>query len=173
MDDQIKVEQGEILPISCNLCPKQFYEENMHKQHLKHTHMDAKQYTCNECGKVLIGSVNFSNHRWAHKKRFWRCEHKGCFYTTDRKDSMKTHLRSHRLLFCDVVGCEQEFYGKKNLYIHKMKLHKKPLSPKIFPKKERREPKMHQCGSCSYTTRFTSHLRAHVLTCNPPIVLVF
>lgn len=197
--DHIK-EEGEILV--CERCPKHYYGQKELVKHMKQAHLDTKQYNCDDCSKILTGARAFQNHRRCHKRfkctkcgknlsindkashmrrckgvrdKIKRCWLEGCYFTTEKLSSLKTHIVTHTKLICDVVGCGQSHYGKKNLAAHKRNLHKQIFTPKIRPKMD---PKVHKCGACSYVTRFTTHLRVHEKSCKaknrsyPPIVLV-
>ena len=168
--DQIKVEEEEILV--CDLCPTQCYGGRELAKHKKQVHLDKRDFTCEECGLSVKGARAFSNHKRRHKKfqcpkcekhlvidhkaahlrkckgikdKIKRCEHEGCKYTTERLSNLKSHMVSHKKLICDVVGCGQEFHGKKKLDAHKRKVHKPIFSPQVCPKQGPKEPKVHGC----------------------------
>ena len=170
---------------------------------MKKEHQDIN---CNDCNKILTGARAFYNHRRCHKKfmctkcgkhlairdkashmrrckgfreKIKRCWFEGCYFTTERRSNLQTHMGTHTKLICDVFGCGQALYGKKNLATHKRNLHKQIFTPKIRPRiRPKMDPKVHKCESCSYETRFTTHLLTHEKTCKakdsnfPPIVLV-
>ena len=189
--DQIKVEEEEILV--CDLCPKQCHGHKELAKHKKRVHLDTKEYTCEECGVCVKGAMAFYNHRRRHKKKYEcpkcnkhlvidnkaahvrncqgvkdkikRCQHEGCNYTTERMSSMKTHMVSHRKISCDVVGCGQEFHGKKKLDAHKRKVHQPVFAPQVCPKQGPKEPKVHGCHWCGYKTSVTTNLRKHEKSC--------
>ena len=173
---------------------------------VKKEHQDIKQYNCNDCNKILTGARAFYNHKRCHKKfkctkcgkhlairdkashmrrckgvreKIKRCWFEGCYFTTERLSNLQTHLVTHTKLICDVVGCGQALYGKKNLSNHKRSQHKQIFTPNIRPRiRPKRDPKVHKCRSCSYETRFTTNLRGHEKICEaknsnfPRIVLV-
>ena len=191
--EQIKVEEEEILV--CDLCPKVCYGHKELAKHKKHAHLDNKQYTCEECGQCVKGARAFYNHKRRHKKfhcpkcekhlvihnkaahikkckgvknKVKKCEHEGCEFTTDRPSGLKRHMVSHMKVICDVVGCGQEFHGKKKLDAHKRKVHKPIFAPQVCPKQgPKNQPKIHKCQWCSYETRYTSHLKVHLEACRP------
>ena len=198
--DKIKLEEGEVL--TCDLCPKLSYGKQKFVRHMKEAHLDNKQYKCDECSKTFTGGRAYYSHRRVHKKfqcpkcyknlsfehktshlrrcpgvkdKMKKCPNEGCIYTTDRLSSIKKHMESHKKLFCDDEDCGKEFYGKKNFYIHKRKLHKQIFTSKIRLKKQ---PKIHTCSWCSFVTRFTTNLGSHEKSCKakksnyPPFVLI-
>ena len=207
MDDQIdvdplKVEKDEVL--ECDMCPKQCCSQKELIKHKYQAHLDKREYTCKECGEILKGERAFYNHKRRHKTfqcpkcgktlssdgkarhirgcngvkdKVKRCEHEGCYYTTNKLFNIKSHVLSHRKLICDVDGCDQVLYGKKNLDTHIRELHPLILVPNNRLKKEPKEPKIHGCGRCSYVTRVTTNLRSHEKSCaakdRAAIVLVF
>ena len=188
--DQIKVEEEEILV--CDLCPKQCYGHKELSRHKKQAHLDTKEYTCEECGDSVKGARAFYSHRRRHKKfqcpkcekhlvigfkaahikkcqgvkdKIKRCEHEGCDYTTERLSNLKSHMVSHRKLFCDVEGCGREFHGKKKLDAHKRKEHRPVFAPQVCPKQGPKKPKTHGCDWCGFETRITTNLKSHLKSC--------
>ena len=197
--DPLKVEKKEAL--DCDLCSKQCYSHKELVTHKYQAHLDKKEYTCKDCGEILKGARAKSNHKRRHvtfqcpkcgktlssdgkyrhiricngvKDKVKRCEHEGCHCTTVDLAHFKTHMLSHRKLICDVDGCDQVFYGKKNLISHKREFHKQILVPNNRLKKEPKGPKIYGCRRCNYETKVTTNLRRHEERCDrAAIVLVF
>ena len=204
--DPMGVEEGEVKVLACKLCPKQYFGKNKFVKHMKDVHLDTKQYNCDEYSKIFTSARTFYNHRRCHqsfqcfkcdknlarskkashirrcqgvKDKVKRCHFDDCDYTTKKLSNLKTHIESHRQIFCDVDDYGKEFHGRKKLYVHHRRVHKPVTVPRVCPKEEpKKKPKVHRCGWCNYETIYTTHLRDHEKSCKvrrskePPILLV-
>ncbi|XP_072013886.1 uncharacterized protein [Amphiura filiformis] len=143
--------------IKCKLCGDDFRLASQFQKHVASTHGDVvkidKPYVCLECGKKFPESKYLTKHRYRHRNEFvtYRCTHKNCDFTFNRKDRLISHIQVHKgkkKFQCNVCGVG--FDTVKFLSVHKT-LHS--------------SDKTHSCPHCEKTfthvVYFREHLRWH------------
>ena len=63
-EDEIKVEDKDI--VVCEECSQEFFSEQSLSQHKKKKH-DKRQFTCSDCGEIVVGMRRFHEHKRKHE----------------------------------------------------------------------------------------------------------
>jgi len=84
----------------------------------------ARQWLCDECGKVFPSSTRFHKHKQLHTPlRPFRCTVDGCNAAFKRKVHLDRHLNNHqpqRAFACNFQGCTKSFATAQKLSKHRV-----------------------------------------------------
>ncbi|XP_063705448.1 oocyte zinc finger protein XlCOF19-like [Culicoides brevitarsis] len=116
----------EVFERTCNLCGKNFKNENILKNHLRYSHSKKGPLRCEICGKDFKNVLTMGNHvrRFHEKKSRFLCSF--CGKEFSRKESLAEHNLTHKgekPLQC--LWCPKEFRHRSHFSAHRLKAHPK------------------------------------------------
>ena len=115
----------------CTLCTKKFNRKSGLNDHIS-SHIGLKEFKCDFCDHKATLKSNLINHMRTCKNRTgdtleqYECSYSSqynCSYTTVRKDSLKSHMRSHQEPKFNCQFCDYKARHKEKLKHHQMKIH--------------------------------------------------
>ena len=182
-DIKVEVESNED-ELVCEICSKEFNSKKSLTYHRNSAHK-LKEYTCMDCGKELIGSKKYHDHRRSHKtfecpkcseshpvknryRHMEKCDGSSktktkekmcdqCEYVTTNSSNFKKHLLTHIRHQCEEPHCDYLAKSVKKLEVHKKKVHRE--APVICATR-------HQCGYCDFEGKFPSYVARHEKICS-------
>lgn len=134
----------------CPDCNKSFKWRHGLRNH-RITHGPPAQLLCDECGFSTRHLKTLRDHQLQHLGGTYRCTVDGCSYASGRKETLRTHLATHRNekpFVCEVCG--QRFSQNKNLKRHAL----------MHVSRTRR--KMHRCPHCEFVNYRSDKMKEHI-----------
>ena len=145
----------------CPVCPFTIAQKHLYYHHYQTYHDEVVRHCCDECGELIKSDFGFR----LHKKRFHSpyVPKYGCKHCGERFKSSSA-IRAHKL---EAHGIEPELFMC-------------PTCGKGFPTRKycRNHQRIHtndyahKCAYCSFMTRFSGNLSAHMRKYHPDIWLL-
>ncbi|XP_021118682.1 zinc finger and BTB domain-containing protein 40 isoform X3 [Heterocephalus glaber] len=151
-DPEVPKKKKKRLPVTCDLCGREFAHASGMQYHKLTEHFDEKPFSCEECGAKFAANSTLKNHLRLHTgDRPFMCKH--CLMTFTQASALAYHTKKkHSEDIEDPYDCKKCRMSFPTLQDHRKHIH------------EVHSKEYHPCPTCGKIFSAPSMLERHMVT---------